>query len=459
MKKWIIIDLVLLLILAAVAGGFWMHRTWYYENHVFIGEDVYEKSLTELDLRGQGRSIEYYEQVKAALPGCRIRYDVEFQGKRYDDDTAELTVTTLSESDFAVLEYLPQLSAVHAEGCTDYEALQALREAYPQLSVSYTVELLGEAYPHDTAELSFGKEQPTADELTRALQWLPEITAIHFDQPTIPADDLRALRDSNPDIAFTWKKDAFGQTFDDTVTEIDISGMTFGSLDEVKEQAIWFPNLEKLVMIDCGYDNETMAAFREEMRPYCKVVWKVKVGRLWLRTDDLYYMPIKYGETVSSSQLGNLTYCEDMLCVDLGHMHILDISWVKGMTSLKYLIVADCEIANIAPISSCKNLIYVELFDTNISDFTPLLGCTSLQDANLAQAYNADFRPLAEMTWLKNLWVNRNGISQADRKFLTESLPDTRIEFDAGWITGNGWRELQNYFDMRDLLGMAYNPW
>ena len=73
--------------------------------------------------------------------------------------------------------------------------------------------------------------------------------------------------------------------------------------------------------------------------------------------------------------------------------------------------------------------------------------------------YNADFRPLAEMTWLKNLWINGNGVSQADRKYLTEALPDTRIEFDAGWITGNGWRELQNYFDMRDLLGMPYNPW
>ena len=35
----------------------------------------------------------------------------------------------------------------------------------------------------------------------------------------------------------------------------------------------------------------------------------------------------------------------------------------------------------------------------------------------------------------------------------------TYIKYCDGEMTANGWRDLQNYFDMRDLLGMAYNTW
>ena len=70
-----------------------------------------------------------------------------------------------------------------------------------------------------------------------------------------------------------------------------------------------------------------------------------------------------------------------------------------------------------------------------------------------------DPTPLLEMPWLKNLWINNVPITAQQRQALTEALPNTHIEFDAGFTTAGGWRELQNYYDMRDLLGMPYNAW
>ena len=37
-----------------------------------------------------------------------------------------------------------------------------------------------------------------------------------------------------------------------------------------------------------------------------------------------------------------------------------------------------------------------------------------------------------------------------------EYLPDTHLMFLHHSSTGNGWRQLQNYYDMRDILGMHY---
>ena len=60
------------------------------------------------------------------------------------------------------------------------------------------------------------------------------------------------------------------------------------------------------------------------------------------------------------------------------------------------------------------------------------------------------------MTWLKTLFWHRCN-TQVQQK-LAEALPNTHLDF-TGTTTNpihTGWRNLQNYYDMRDLLGMPY---
>jgi len=465
MNKRIVPALVLvLLVLVLAVGGMVGYYIWYQGSHVFVEDVVYDKELTSLDLRGTGVSMAHYEAVRQQLPDCEIRYDLPFQGAFYADDTTELTITSLTEEEITQLDYLPNLQKVHAEGCTDYEQLLALKEHRPDCEITYTVDLYGKTYPNDTKELSFGSEQLDLQQLWEALAWLPDMASISFDQPTVAAEELKALAADFADIDIRWQKDAFGVTYGSDVTEIDLSGMYFASLEEVERELVWFPELEKVVLCKAGtgpkepFDDDAMAAFREKMRPEYKVVWSVDINGLEVRTDDTYFMPAKHHKVVTNFQVQKLKYCEDMICVDLGHMAIQDISFVEGMPHLKYFIIVDAPLMYIDPISTCKELIYLEFFWTWLNDFTPLLECTAMQDLNVSRT-NGDPMVFKEMTWLKNLWIDGNDLTEAEKKELEAALPNTYIKYCYGLMAGNGWRDLQNYFDMRDLLGMPYNTW
>ena len=461
MKKWIILVLVLALL---TTGGILGYDAWYRSNHIFVENAVYEKELTSLDLRGTGVSLEHYEAVRQQMPDCEIRYDISFQGNAYPDDTTELTVTSLTDAEVELLDYLPQLKTVHAEGCTDYDQLLALKARRPECNVHYLVTIGGEAYEEDTSLLSFQDKQVDIPELMEKLPLLPQMEAIFIEEPDAPAAELLALREAFPEIMIGWNKTAFGVSHSSDVTEIDLSGMIFSSPEDVVEPLSYFPALEKVIMSGCGpeqkkwFDNETMAAFREKMRPEYKVVWTVQINNLKVRTDETYFMPAKHHEVVTNFQVQNLKYCEDMVCVDLGHMAIQNISFVEYMPHLKYFIVIDAPLMYIDSISTCKELIYLEFFWTWINDFTPLLGCTALEDLNVART-NGNPLVFKDMPWLKNLWIDGFDIRQSRRAELEEALPDTFIKYCDDEMTANGWRDLPNYFAMRDYLGMPYNRW
>ena len=136
-KIWpIVLAVVLVLVVALAVGSFLAYRSWYKKNHIFVEDAVYPIDTAYLDLRGTGISPAHYEEVRKQLPNCEIDWEVPFQGKFYSEDTTELTVTSLTDEDVALLDYLPELKTVHAEGCTDYEQLMALQERRPDCKVT-----------------------------------------------------------------------------------------------------------------------------------------------------------------------------------------------------------------------------------------------------------------------------------------------------------------------------------
>ena len=146
-----------------------------------------------------------------------------------------------------------------------------------------------------------------------------------------------------------------------------------------------------------------------------------------------------------------------MICIDIGHHPVKDISFVRYMPHLKYLILTDTAVQDISPLENAKELIYLEFTFGIIRDYTPLLGCTALEDLNMDNLwYFADPTPLYQMTWLKTLFWE--GCSGSVILKLQEALTETRLDFTGSTSNsvGTGWRNLQNYYDMRDILGMPY---
>ena len=512
-KKKVLMILLVLVLLGSVGSGLY----WNMQNYVLVDMQFYPRNEQQLDLRGQDISTRRYEKLSRKLPDCRILWDVPFQDKALPQDTRQIKVTRLSEQDIQALAYFANLETVNAEGCTDYENLLLLRRERPEVAVSYTVTLGRETYAETTKQvvlenpaegdvsslrylpelqsvlcaggeeasirqlqeycrenglefyISLGGEviSPEEKDITAGsvteeqltlLRFLPAMETLHIRNPEVSAENLLALRDALPAVTVTWEQEICGTVIASDAEELDLSGKKVTSLQELEEKMSYFPNVKTVFLGECGLDNETLAAHRNRVRDQYKLVWTVSCGsKLKTRTDATTFMPVR--EQVyyfNDEEAYNLRYCEDMVCIDIGHMSIHNIDFVEFMPNLEYLILAHTQLQYIEPIRHCKKLKFLELDWSPLKDLTPLKECTALEDLNLGNTF-ADFEPIKEMTWLKNLWMI--DCSTGARYQMTQALPDTKVMVTGAATVANGWRDLDNYYKMRDLLGMHYMSW
>lgn len=530
-KKGLIIALaVILAILVAAVGAAGFLAIRYH----IIDAKLYLKDSETLDLRGQEIKQSHFDKISEKMPDCEVRWDIPFQGGVLADDAREVTVTALSEKDIAMLAYAHQLETVNAEGCTDYETLEMLRQQRPDLNVVYsvafsggnyswdvetlllnsvsqediqqlrhlpnlkTVVLAGGSYDVQTVEalreaarsaglqfaLNIGSEMyqdtetalqvsDATDEDLQLLQFVTALETLELQNPKADPQRIFALQESMPNVAVSWSVVLGDQRFDNTVTHVDLTMVEVTDLAEVEQKMQYLPNLQQVTFGVCGKDNadwdnsrsqlaaspipnEDMSAYRDRVRDQYKVVWTVRLGpSIAIPTDKDNFMPNHFGVgQLPDSYAYNLRYCEEMVCLDVGHMTLTDISFVEFMPNLKYLILAWTEVQYIEPIRSCKNLVFLELDHSCIRDISPLVDCTALEDLNLGMTY-CDIEPLLEMPWLKNVYM----ILRSKAGVVGMGLPDTRVvtsnDPDAATV-GYGWRRLPNYYDMRDCLNVPY---
>lgn len=526
-KKWL--WLLPVVLVAVVVSGV----IWGLEHYCIVDGRLYPKNETVLDLRGQEIRPAHYEKLTEKLPETTIRWDVPFQDGTVADDTTFLTVTSLTDADVTALDYLTRLERVDGTECGDYEALLALQQRRPEVLVSYQVAFTEGACPQDTREITITAGdasqaellpylpqleqvwvgggltmgaveaiQATTHELGAAfgilaggqnipdtvqsvtvegiteqelelLAFLPELTQLHLTDPGVQAEDLLALRETYPEKTITWEVRCGDLSFDDTVTEVDLSGVVIEDLAALESKMACLPNLQSLTLGLCGIDNEKwgasktknlaisaienedLAAYRDRVRDKYKVAWTVRLGpSIALRTDADNFMPNHFGVgQLPNDYAYNLRYCEDMVCLDVGHMTLTDISFVEYMPKLKYLILAWTEVQYIEPIRTCKNLIFLELDNSCIRDYSPLVDCTALEDLNIGKTF-CDITPVLEMTWLKNLYMIFGSGSSAYKA--SQALTNTHVVASGDATVGSGWRRLQNYYDMRDCLHAPY---
>lgn len=475
---------------------------------------LYVTSLTDEDVA----TLDYFTRLKtveaqectdypqlAALtarrPEVTVEYTVTIDGREYPQDTAVVSISGITEEEINLLTYLPELTAVTAVGCRTPEQMTRLRDFCQEKGLSFALRFGTKTYPDTVQELDV---TGVTDGELELLQLLPELKTLHLKNPEADPETVAKLRSTYPKADISWEVEIAGVSFPDDTREVDLSAVLESSaaqtttataagtqtavgaqtttktqtttgtatgtqstketqstapavtlnLEDLEKKMSYLPDAKQVFLGKCGLDNEELAALRERVRDSYKLVWTVQLGKkLTARTDDTTFMPVReHVYYFLDEDAYNLRYCEDMLCVDVGHMGLTNIDFVKGMPHLQILILAhNGQLQDISPISSCKELIFLELDWSAVKDFTPLVGCTSLEDLNIGLTYPS-VEPLMQMTWLKNLWmVDRGGAYQ-----LSQALPDTKIVASADVTVGAGWRNLPNYYKMRDMLGMEY---
>ncbi len=475
---------------------------------------LYVTSLTDEDVA----TLDYFTRLKtveaqectdypqlAALtarrPEVTVEYAVTIDGREYPQDTAVVSISGITEEEINLLTYLPELTAVTAVGCRTPEQMTQLRDFCQEKGLSFALRFGTKTYPDTVEELDV---TGVTDGELELLQLLPELKTLHLKNPEATPETVAQLRSTYPKADISWEVEIAGVSFPDDTKEVDLSAVLESSaaqtaagtaagtqtavgaqtttktqtttgtatgtqstketkstapavtlnLEDLEKKMSYLSDAKQVFLGKCGLDNEELAALRERVRDSYKLVWTVQLGKkLTARTDDTTFMPVReHVYYFLDEDAYNLRYCEDMLCVDVGHMGLTNIDFVKGMPHLQILILAhNGQLQDISPISSCKELIFLELDWSAVKDFTPLVGCTSLEDLNIGLTYPS-VEPLMQMTWLKNLWmVDRGGAYQ-----LSQALPDTKIVASADVTVGAGWRNLPNYYKMRDMLGMEY---
>ena len=340
--------------------------------------------------------------------------------------------------------------------------LWELQWDYPGVIIRWEVVFHNQAISSDTLRLdlsSIEMDYASAEALFSRLPLLEEVTMRGCG---LTDEEMVRLTKTYPQTVFVWDMEVAGLRFSTDSTELDISGQQISGPDEIESVLSCFRRLERVNMSGCGLDDETMDALNRRHDDIL-FVWTVKIKDFDFPTDSIYFYPWKMDHDIqlNTEDLYPLRYCTNLVCIDIGHMWGVETcEWAAFMPELRYLILGETRISDLTPLSNCKKLAFLEIFTIPVTDYSPLVECTGLEDLNLGRTYG-DPTPLTKMTWLKNLWwANVDGTyglpcSNA-KEILTEALPNTRMRFDIAHPTAGGWRQLENYFAMRDLMGMFY---
>ena len=415
-------------------------------------------ALEKLDVRNTGLTAEQYDELRSALPNCDILWSVPFQDGYLDMNTESLSVAGMSETDVEQLSYLENLREVDVTGCQDYALLEKLRASRTDLDVHYTV-LLGEGeYSCQVAELELENADP--EQLTAALPYLKNLTRVAFVGQAPENDQIHAWMTAYPEVTFVWDFEVCGVSTNSMATELILSDIPMENVEEVESSYKYFYNLQKVELCRCGISSEELDALWKR-HPETRVVWEVQIGRCTLRTDVVSFMPYQFGydgyRVLRDRDMGEMKYCVDIICMDMGHMEIADYSFLEYMPNMQYLILADTKGKDFSVLANLKELKYLELFMTSFVQAELLTDLTKLEDLNLGTTKIDNIEPLKQMTWLKHLWLPATKyVNGTEKKELLAALPDTVINYQGAGSTGYGWREIPNYYAMRDLLNMSY---
>lgn len=475
MKKFFIIFLVFLLIcLAAVVAGLYYLESTY----ITIGGQVISRDITDLDLHDEtlfepeklaklqqltqlelldiSITEEQYLWLSAQLPDCDISWSVPFQGQRYPNDTSALQITKLTEKDIAQLVYFPHLAQIDALECQDYAAIQTLKARYPKCDVRYQITLDNQKLEPTVTELSL--QDPDISELGEVLPYLPELQTVTLTGKLPDNREIHQLQLAYPNVRFIWSFSLCGLEVNTQDSFIELSNIPMESTQEVAAAIPYFNCLERVEMCDCGISDEDMGALCNQY-PNVRFVWTVSLGpNIRLRTDATYFMPYQYKCDFTDKDAVNLKYCVDLICLDLGHFPISDVSFLANMPHMKYLILALTKVTDISSMAGMQELEYAELFTTGIRDYSPLLTCPNLRDLNICYATPPDCSVLRQLTQLENLYIKEwTPLPYLDE--LKAALPHVNIvnkSVESSSSTSDGWRKLPRYYQMRDILNMVY---
>ena len=366
------------------------------------------------------------------------------------------------------LRYLPDLSTISLpEIRLSAQQVGALRETYPQITLDYTVELLGSTYGSDTTQLDLSYlDSSRVEEAAGKLGLLTNLTSVRLSN-SLSMTDVATLQDSNPGAAFQYSFSLFGQTLSTTDETVAFKNYSIGNdgEDKIRQALEILDNCSRFVLDNCKLDNEVLSGIREDFRDKTKVVWRVYfgVGGRYNALTDAETIRAVYN--VTDDTCSNLRYCEDVKYMDIGHNEYLtDLSFVGYMPNIEVLIASGCAARELVGFENCKKLTWLELaYCYKLADIESLSGCESLTYLNLSFTSVSSFMaldglPLERFVCLRprasteeqNIFVEIHPKSECITVFYGYSNP-----YGYGWRYDDNGKTFNEYY--KNVVRAAFN--
>lgn len=246
-------------------------------------------ALAELDLTAADVSPERFDAVRAAYPALSVRWSIPIGASRYPSDAESITLTDFTVSELPLFDYFTALRSADARGCACYDALLALREKYPALELEWQVPLGSTEYLDSATEIAVDDISITPDALREALRYLPAAQTVSFPACPWSETEKNALRAEFPAVAFVWPVAIFGDTYPSDTAELSFAGRAFSEAD-VAELSERLASLPKLTRVDLTGTGVTV----ERMTPICEKYPAVDFAF----TFELYGVPISTEDTL-----------------------------------------------------------------------------------------------------------------------------------------------------------------
>lgn len=383
-------------------------------------------------------------------PDVAVTYTVSFGGTQISHKESQITLSRGSFDAALLLEnlqYLPELTTVTLQDVDlTAEQVAQLGERYPEITLNYTVEILGQSYDVAVEELdlsAMGSGQ--VDAVLSRLGLLTNLNLVTLSD-SLSFADVDKLQTACPDTVFDYDFQLFGKTVSTADKEITFKNQKIGNDGEaeLRKALTILDNCDRLLLDNCGFDSEVLAKVRDDFRDQVKVVWRIWFGvggKYTTVTDD---DTIRAVYNVTDETCGPMKYLEDVKYMDLGHNETLtDLSFVAYMPELEVLIASGCAVKDLTGFENCKKLTWLELASCGkLKDITPLAGCEGLKYLNLSFTGVSNYAPLDGLPLERFVCLSPKASTNEQNTFLSIHPKGTCITVFYGYSNpyGYGWR-------------------
>lgn len=422
---------------------------------VVTASEIYDleqyPNLKKADLTGSTcySAIEIFSK---SHPDIEIIYSVFVGQDSFPSDSDHITVTGNNGSLDALIEAIPHLrnlkSLTLSGTVLSFDEMNELADRFPELFISYTVELLGEEYPPEQEELDLSDLTPDqVDSILPSLSRLKNLSRVELMKNgscKLSKSDVSKLVHAAPDTVFHYTFDLFGRkvsTDEETITFENLR-LTADRESEIREALDILSGCSYLILDNCGLDSETLAAIRADY-DRTELVWRIHFGKYsaLTNTDTILAVYNVFDDTVSE-----LKYCKDVKYMDIGHNNKLtDLSFIGYMPDLEILIASQSGVSDLSGFENCKKLEFLELaYCGNLADLTPLSGCVNLKNLNVCYTKVSKLLALDGLP-LERLSCKQTRVPANEQKIFKELHPDCLAMFTGTEpYAGAGWRYIDN---------------